>query len=1359
MSSPGLAVHASRQDFGMRDLLRSPLYSRTSDRGSPVPVMNFTPISSSSLARPQRSSSPIASPHQNVQRLERGMGVLPLSERSSSHSAFKHFPTRAIPPANSGSAVMSPVSKIHLASPGASAPDVSLLSPGGTRSRPKNIADDGQLSSSPQRFDLTPDGGSKASLSPDCSPNLFSITQRVDDLQDVMKQKFREIELEQRLQLGNQDQAIQAAQLVENIKRIADAQIASLNDQMRELQDRVSRGEAQNKRLDSLTPIALLQSEVESLRQQLSKFQIAHDQLNHQSRNADANILGATPASPYGTVSVDHVYRELETERIFRANDDERLQGPMMAQHPPRAEQDDKKLGASNIAVHKAPERGLSDIRNHLVAVKQDSDNHDTRPWSVAIGVSSDPSSGMDSWLQVLLGKSHGFRVEDSVKVKAGLPAGPRYGWAGVTLEDHGKVVELRDKDTIIVDFDGVQGWHAHPSDLQACSQRGAEPPRSQTAGESLLMRLGLAASVLCRGRPRFAVGDRVRRDHADFAHEGYGSGALHGVNHQLCGTVSAIGADHTVYVDFPGVDGWAANPKELILCKKCCFVRTHSHELLPDIRETNMCNICQAVGTAFRCPSFACDYDVCDSCWSRHRVFACGTSSHQHAMGPDPRHTNTCNMCSKVGTAFRCSEPGCDYDLCESCRWEMGHSSRRFAWRYADCSELWNHPKDVSEVYAALDHDKAAARRPVILRSGDVDSLYATAALALGALAPLVETGVGEGRPAVLLRREVMVKADETCGRLPVITLAFAVVGGGEIEGLRFGHGDAVKVCVPNYKPKSYSCSFAQPGEFHITTRGYGGRSSGFLHRLEVGSEIRAFAHGKRQLNGCDGRLVGLVAYGVGITECLPVAEVELEKPEQEVESVVLLWAARCTNETWWEERLERLKQRHKRLKVVYIFSRERREIDNCLHGRVDAGVLQQVFDERWGTALGGKQEAKRSRVRFCITGTKEMIRATSALLKSELRYDMPKHALLAKPGGDASTSHVQCGHYDPDPSPDRAMHDRLRAVMTARTTLEQKVKALTCQVAEAQDVTQQGPSAGGAPQVSFRSRLRDEEVKGEEIAEQVRRLEAVAGVDLKVLDVLAQPNPIGIEAPPAPSAIEPLRKHDLPQPWDEVLPAPTASELQKQQDLPQPWDDYEEVLAQMKKFGLACCPSSLEALAGTHGWVEDVLQRAEGVDLVVVLTQAEMATTGARQQLLIYGRDANLCTRAAAFACAYDSMDLKFDNLACPFGLPGAKALNQGNSNVGREQLRTLFDAFFAQDLPMHRKAPPASPPARLAAASRADHQLIHRPRTGQPASPPQPGAVAAAPSAAQAPVIVGINPITGRWQATQSPILQPR
>ena len=86
--------------------------------------------------------------------------------------------------------------------------------------------------------------------------------------------------------------------------------------------------------------------------------------------------------------------------------------------------------------------------------------------------------------------------------------------------------------------------------------------------------------------------------------------------------------------------------------------------------------------------------------------------------------------------------------------------------------------------------------------------------------------------------------------------------------------------------------------------------------------------------------KYVGVVAYGVGITEALPVAEAELKKGD--ADSVRLLWASRTMADTFLHNRTEALEKAcTDGLTLVRILSRDK--CGGCLHARIDSERASQ--------------------------------------------------------------------------------------------------------------------------------------------------------------------------------------------------------------------------------------------------------------------------------------------------------------------------------------------------------------------------------------------------------------------------------
>jgi len=243
--------------------------------------------------------------------------------------------------------------------------------------------------------------------------------------------------------------------------------------------------------------------------------------------------------------------------------------------------------------------------------------------------------------------------------------------------------------------------------------------------------------------------------------------------------------------------------------------------------------------------------------------------------------------------------------------------------------------------------------------------------------------------RPVTLLRKQTLINGDDH--HLAVHTLTFSNPAGYNSLAVRIECGDVVKVCIPNYKPKSYSMSAERTGEFDITFKVYpGGRGSGFLDRMNIGDTVEVFRMGRMQRSA--GTFIGVVAFGVGITEALPIVKCELAKSD--AKRIVLLWAARTFQDTFWNDELLALKDAHgERFAHVFIFSQERR--DDALFGRINVSVLRDVFERRFIADSESSDLSSRSGVRFLVVGTKQMMREANNML-AEMGYPKRSHALL---------------------------------------------------------------------------------------------------------------------------------------------------------------------------------------------------------------------------------------------------------------------------------------------------------------------------------------------------------------------------
>jgi NAD(P)H-flavin reductase len=191
----------------------------------------------------------------------------------------------------------------------------------------------------------------------------------------------------------------------------------------------------------------------------------------------------------------------------------------------------------------------------------------------------------------------------------------------------------------------------------------------------------------------------------------------------------------------------------------------------------------------------------------------------------------------------------------------------------------------------------------------------------------------------------------------------------------------------------------------FIIKPYGPGGVSS-LLQQIPLGSEVlitsnvehvfwkeRArgyFANTRNMASGSQASYtVALVAYGIGITEIAPVALSELKDPR--VKQVRILWATKTWSDVEWvwddsEEHQDLIhhffRQQQQgfygtRLQLTHILSQEERS--GCLHGRVSANVLRQVYLD---------DQVPRDDLRFLAVGTTTMIDFTYETL-SELGLD----------------------------------------------------------------------------------------------------------------------------------------------------------------------------------------------------------------------------------------------------------------------------------------------------------------------------------------------------------------------------------
>jgi len=176
--------------------------------------------------------------------------------------------------------------------------------------------------------------------------------------------------------------------------------------------------------------------------------------------------------------------------------------------------------------------------------------------------------------------------------------------------------------------------------------------------------------------------------------------------------------------------------------------------------------------------------------------------------------------------------------------------------------------------------------------------------------------------------------------------------------------------------------------GTFDIVVRVYeNGKVSRWLDEVALGAKVPMIWPWPAPLRADrrnPGVRVGLIAFGIGVTELYRVAVSELRDPG--VQTVVLLYATRSKEEQEvMNPELLDLEARHEgRFRLERTLSRE------CAagfrSGRVDAAMFADVFP--WA-------DANRANVRFLPSGTREMMKDAMAMLDG-LGYDRQTYQLI---------------------------------------------------------------------------------------------------------------------------------------------------------------------------------------------------------------------------------------------------------------------------------------------------------------------------------------------------------------------------
>eukprot|EP00929_Paragymnodinium_shiwhaense_P049693 TRINITY_DN25046_c0_g1_i2.p1 TRINITY_DN25046_c0_g1~~TRINITY_DN25046_c0_g1_i2.p1 ORF type:complete len:294 (-),score=42.12 TRINITY_DN25046_c0_g1_i2:494-1375(-) len=230
--------------------------------------------------------------------------------------------------------------------------------------------------------------------------------------------------------------------------------------------------------------------------------------------------------------------------------------------------------------------------------------------------------------------------------------------------------------------------------------------------------------------------------------------------------------------------------------------------------------------------------------------------------------------------------------------------------------------------------------------------------------------------QPLPLLRKEKLTETEE-----PIYRLVFGLPKDTCLQA-DLSVGEFVRVKAPGCsgKPRSYSpMRVATPGELELCVKRYQqGRMSTYLCDTAVGDSVLMSGpfppFWVPLVRAGPADRIGLIAFGVGITEAWPLAELEVAKKTGA--SVRLLWANRTPQDTFDVAKMrEAAEDSDGRLKVTLIYSRLGGE-EGDLRGRVCAQVLQDVFGD-W------LKQGNADHTRFLVVGTKQMKRDCYAMLQ----------------------------------------------------------------------------------------------------------------------------------------------------------------------------------------------------------------------------------------------------------------------------------------------------------------------------------------------------------------------------------------
>lgn len=232
-----------------------------------------------------------------------------------------------------------------------------------------------------------------------------------------------------------------------------------------------------------------------------------------------------------------------------------------------------------------------------------------------------------------------------------------------------------------------------------------------------------------------------------------------------------------------------------------------------------------------------------------------------------------------------------------------------------------------------------------------------------------------------------------------PTVRFRFGMLG--LADQFDLGLGDHVKIRWRNGtrtgKPRSYSplaggLGGSDPSNrtFDLVVKIYDrSGASSWLGDVNVGDAVQMsgpFPPLREMLvRTGGGDSVGIVCFGVGITEGIAVAAAELSR--EPLQKVTLLWAHRYARDEVLTSEVDALQRQHPtRFVVRRAISRE--DVDGAYRGRVSAEMLSDAF---------GLSHLSEKGARFQVIGTKPSIKSIWEVLSS-LGWPRAQHELLQK-------------------------------------------------------------------------------------------------------------------------------------------------------------------------------------------------------------------------------------------------------------------------------------------------------------------------------------------------------------------------